>query len=90
MTGTDLLQSFIEENLEFSPDARIAAGELHRSFNGYAVQRGHREWTERTFVARFADRVECTRNDVQCGRFRHSDGSGGYRAWTGVRFRRND
>jgi P4 family phage/plasmid primase-like protien len=93
---SDLILSFIGDVLEFDWNSHIAARELHEVFNKYLVDKGHREWTDRTFVSRFGSHDECSRNSVQRKKIRARDGRstlGGpaptgvnYYAWLGIKF----
>lgn len=93
---SDLVLSFIGDVLEFDYGSHIYARELHEVFNRYLEDKGHREWTDRTFAARFGTHEECTRNAVARKRIRARDGRSTlnpaakvpdpYYAWLGVRF----
>ncbi|WP_086559900.1 phage/plasmid primase, P4 family [Streptomyces africanus] len=93
---SDLILSFIGDCLTFDWNSHILARELHEVFNRYLEDKGHREWTDRTFVSRFGSHDECARNGVQRKKIRARDGRstlGGhepkgvnYQAWLGVRF----
>ena len=93
---SDLVLSFIGDVLTFDWNSHILAKELHEVFNKYLEDKGHREWTDRTFVSRFGSHDECSRNSVQRKKIRVRDGRstlGGhepkgvnYYAWLGVRF----
>ncbi|MFD8226925.1 phage/plasmid primase, P4 family [Streptomyces massasporeus] len=93
---SDLILSFIGDVLTFDWNSHILAKELHEVFNKYLEEKGHREWADRTFVARFGGHDECSRNGVQRKKIRARDGRstlGGppptgvnYHAWLGVRF----
>lgn len=93
---SDLILSFIGDVLAFDWDSHVLAKELHEVFNKYLEDKGHREWTDRTFVGRFGGHDECARNGVLRKKIRARDGRstlGGhepkgvnYHAWLGVRF----
>ena len=93
---SDLVLSFIGDVLEFNWNSHVKARELHEVFNRYLDDKGHREWTDRTFTARFGGHDECARNGVQRKKIRAREGwstldGGGrdqvnYYAWLGVRF----
>lgn len=93
---SDLVLSFIGDCLKFDWDSHILAKELHEVFNKYLADKGHREWTDRTFVGRFGGHDECARNGVQRKKIRARDGRstlGGhastgvnYYAWLGISF----
>jgi P4 family phage/plasmid primase-like protien len=93
---SDLVLSFIGDVLTFDWNSHVLAKELHEVFNKYLEDKGHREWTDRTFVSRFGSHDECARNGVQRKKIRARDGRstlGGpaptgvnYYAWLGVRF----
>lgn len=93
---SDLILSFIGDVLAFDWNSHVLAKELHEVFNKYLEDKGHREWTDRTFVSRFGGHDECGRNGVQRKKIRARDGRstlGGhpstgvnYHAWLGVRF----
>lgn len=93
---SDLILSFIGDVLTFDWNSHILSKELHEVFNKYLADKGHREWTDRTFVSRFGSHDECARNSVQRKKIRARDGRstlGGpppkgvnYYAWLGVRF----
>lgn len=93
---SDLVLSFIGDVLAFDWDSHVLATELHEVFNKYLADKGHREWTDRTFVGRFGGHDECARNGVQRKKIRVREGRstlGGpaptgvnYHAWLGVRF----
>jgi P4 family phage/plasmid primase-like protien len=93
---SDLILSFIGDVLTFDWNSHILARELHEVFNKYLADKGHREWTDRTFVSRFGGHDECARNGVERKKIRARDGRstlGGhtptgvnYQAWLGVRF----
>ncbi|MER7487941.1 phage/plasmid primase, P4 family [Streptomyces sp. NPDC126497] len=93
---SDLILSFISDVLTFDWNSHITARELHEVFNKYLADKGHREWTDRTFVSRFGGHDECTRNGVQRKKIRAKDGRStlspeiatgvNYYAWLGVRF----
>lgn len=97
---SDLILSFIGDILTFDWDSHIHAKELHEVFNKYLADKGHREWTDRTFVSRFGSHDECTRNGVQRKKIRARDGRStlgfteptgvNYYAWLGVRFQDPD
>jgi putative DNA primase/helicase len=97
---SDLILSFIGDVLVFDWNSHILARELHEVFNKYLADKGHREWTDRTFVSRFGSHDECTRNSVQRKKIRARDGRstlGGppptgvnYAAWLGIRFQDPD
>lgn len=93
---SDLILSFIGDCLKFDWNSHVLAKELHEVFNKYLADKGHREWTDRTFVSRFGGHDECTRNGVQRKKIRARDGRStltpgattgvNYHAWLGVRF----
>lgn len=93
---SDLILSFIGDCLAFDWNAHILAKEMHEVFNKYLADKGHREWTDRTFVGRFGSHDECARNSVQRKKIRARDGRStlnpssatgvNYYAWLGVRF----
>lgn len=93
---SDLVLSFIGDVLEFDWNSHVKARELHDVFNKYLADKGHREWTDRTFTARFGSHDECGRNGVQRKKIRARDGLStlethtpdqvNYYAWLGVRF----
>lgn len=71
---SDLVLSFIGDVLEFDWNSHIYAPELREHFNKYLADKGHREWTDRTFKTRFGGHDECARNGVQHKRVRARDG----------------
>lgn len=93
---SDLVLSFIGDVLEFDWNSHIYAPELRETFNKYLADKGHREWTERTFTARFGSHDECARNGVGRKRIRSRDGRSTlapgakipdpYYAWLGIKF----
>ncbi|MFH8805317.1 phage/plasmid primase, P4 family, partial [Streptomyces sp. NPDC017936] len=93
---SDLVLSFIGDVLAFDWGGHVKARELHDVFNQYITDKGHREWTDRTFTARFGGHDECTRNGVERKKIRARDGLStlesstpnqvNYYAWLGVRF----
>jgi P4 family phage/plasmid primase-like protien len=93
---SDLILSFIGDCLRFDWNSHILAKELHEVFNKYLADKGHREWTDRTFVGRFGSHDECARNSVQRKKIRAREGRStlgfmeptgvNYYAWLGVRF----
>jgi P4 family phage/plasmid primase-like protien len=93
---SDLILSFIGDVLKFDWNSHILAKELHEVFNKYLEDKGHREWTDRTFVSRFGSHDECGRNGVQRKKIRAREGRStldkssttgvNYYAWLGVRF----
>ncbi|MGY5634153.1 phage/plasmid primase, P4 family [Streptomyces sp. UC1A3] len=93
---SDLVLSFITDVLTFDWNSHVKARELHEVFNKYIADKGHREWTDRTFTARFGAHDECARNDVQRKKIRARDGLStlddpnptqvNYYAWMGIRF----
>lgn len=93
---SDLVLSFIGDVLEFDWNSHIYAPELKDVFNKYLADKGHREWTDRTFTARFGSHDECARNGVQRKRIRARDGRSTlapgakipdpYYAWLGIKF----
>jgi P4 family phage/plasmid primase-like protien len=93
---SDLVLSFIGDVLTFDWNSHILAKELHEVFNKYLEDKGHREWTDRTFVSRFGSHDECSRNGVTRKKIRARDGRStlspgsttgvNYYAWLGVRF----
>jgi P4 family phage/plasmid primase-like protien len=93
---SDLVLSFIGDCLEFDYHSHIYAPELREEFNKYLEAKGHREWTDRTFTARFGSHDECARNGVARKRIKARDGRSTlapnakipnpYYAWLGVRF----
>jgi hypothetical protein len=97
---SDLILSFIGDTLKFDWSSHILARELHDVFNKYLVDKGHREWTDRTFVSRFGSHDECARNSVERKKIRAREGRstlGGpgptgvnYVAWLGIRFQDPD
>lgn len=97
---SDLILSFISDVLEFDWNSHIYAPELREVFNKYLADKGHREWTERTFVGRFGGHDECARNGVARKRIKARDGRSTltplasvpnpYYAWLGVRFQDPD
>jgi P4 family phage/plasmid primase-like protien len=97
---SDLILSFIGDVLAFDWNSHILSKELHEVFNRYLADKGHREWTDRTFVSRFGSHDECARNSVQRKKIRVRDGRstlGGpppkgvnYHAWIGIKFQSPD
>lgn len=97
---SDLVLSFIGDVLEFDWNSHIYAPELKEVFNKYLADKGHREWTDRTFVSRFGSHDSCTRNGVARKRIKTRDGRSTltplapvpnpYYAWLGVRFQDPD
>lgn len=97
---SDLVLSFIGDVLEFDWNSHVYAPELRETFNKYLADKGHREWTERTFVARFGGHDECARNGVARKRIKTRDGRSTlvplasvpnpYYAWLGIRFQDPD
>ncbi|MGW2213246.1 phage/plasmid primase, P4 family, partial [Streptomyces sp. NPDC001781] len=93
---SDLVLSFIGDCLSFDWNSHVLARELHEVFNKYLADKGHREWTDRTFVSRFGSHDECARNTVQRKKIRAREGLSSmerspkigvnYQAWLGVRF----
>lgn len=97
---SDLVLSFIGDCLRFDFSSHVLARELHEVFNKYLADKGHREWTDRTFVARFGGHDECSRNSVERKKIRARDGLSSlernpkigvnYVAWLGVAFQDPD
>jgi P4 family phage/plasmid primase-like protien len=97
---SDLVLSFIGDVLKFDWNSHIYAPELREEFNKYLADKGHREWTERTFTARFGSHDECARNGVARKRIKARDGRSTlaplasvpnpYYAWLGVAFQDPD
>lgn len=97
---SDLVLSFIGDVLKFDWNSHIYAPELRETFNKYLADKGHREWTERTFKTRFGGHDECARNGVQHKRIRARDGRSTLApgakipdpawVWLGVRFQDPD
>lgn len=93
---SDLVLSFIGDVLEFDWHSHVYAPELREAFNKYLEDKGHREWTDRTFTARFGSHDECSRNGVTRKRIKARDGRSTldpgaripnpYYAWLGIRF----
>ena len=67
---TDLVLRFIRESLETDANAHVWGDELRGEFNAWLSSQGHREWTEKTLVARFLGHDECSRHGVEKKRIR--------------------
>lgn len=61
---SDLILSFIDDVLEHDHDSHIYSVELREAFNAYIAEKGHREWTERTFKSRFGSHDLNAKNAV--------------------------
>lgn len=78
----DLIFQFLTERLETGPGLRSKTDELFQAFGQWLVPTGHKPWTQKTFVSRFAghDRVE----SLRITQTRHRTEG---RYWDGVRVR---
>jgi putative DNA primase/helicase len=62
---SDLILSFIDENLVFDLDTCIAGTELRTVFNEWARAKGSKEWGDKTFIARFGGHDLCSQHGVE-------------------------
>ena len=99
----DLVLAYIGDRLVFDQQWTTPAADLSADFTAYLEERGHKAWSERTFVPRFRDHDTVTAARVTEGRARPMDGDvsrsrhapwetrvtlpSRFRCWFGVRFR---
>jgi P4 family phage/plasmid primase-like protien len=96
---SDLILGYFDERLVLDPDRHIRTDDLYADFVEWADARGHKRWTDRTFVARFGEHGDLVRRvdkrkarkgparSVRHEGFETGNGPDQYQAWIGVRFR---
>jgi P4 family phage/plasmid primase-like protien len=96
---SDLIVAYFDEQLTFDAGRHISTVDLFKDFTKWVTERGHHQWTDRTFAARFSGHDEVSRRvakrKVRKGPARSTrhPGFGGdmgpetYAAWVGIRFR---
>lgn len=89
-TDSDLILSFLDENIAFDPDGVIPAADMLTRFNEWA-QRTHQignEWKAKLFASRFGGHGEVVQNRVEYGVKRYApNGNKSTRLWSGLRFK---
>jgi putative DNA primase/helicase len=67
---TDLILAFARDRLQFDPAEMVLSSDLFLAFSAWLSQRGHKPWSDQTFVARFGSHDEIVRRGVAKGRRR--------------------
>jgi putative DNA primase/helicase len=62
---SDLVLAFVDEHIEFDPEACVQGAELRNVFNSWIKEKGSREWGDKTFIARFGGHDLCSQNAVE-------------------------
>jgi putative DNA primase/helicase len=98
----DLVLSYLDERLQLDTRSHVMAVDLLADFNHWLHSHGHREWSDKVLVSRFAGH-DALRGHVEKRRLRPRDGLSRpemlwgampravpemYTAWSGLRFRR--
>jgi P4 family phage/plasmid primase-like protien len=101
----DQVLAYADDRLIIDRDAHVMATELLGDFNDWLRAHGHREWSDKILVSRFAghdqfstliekkkvrQRAGLSRPAVAWSGIAHSHPPATYPAWLGVRFRRAD
>lgn len=97
---SDPILGFLNDMVHFDPAAHVMSSELFTAFGGWMKERNNKEWSSKTFTARFGGHDACSQRGVDHKLIRHRDGlsrlngardhAASYRAWTGLRFRGAD
>lgn len=93
----DLICGYLDDRINFDPEAHVMSAELYDDFSRWAAGRGHRAWSDQTFTARFAEHSLVQDAGVEKRQISPRPGlsrpyllhppSGRYVAWLGLRFR---
>jgi P4 family phage/plasmid primase-like protien len=99
---SDQILAYLDERIIIEPAAHVMATELLEDFNSWLSARGHRPWSDKTFVQRFAGHSEVGANSIEKRQIRKRPGLSmlppsyteprkpappQYKAWLGLRFR---
>jgi phage/plasmid-associated DNA primase len=99
---SDQILAYLDERIVIEPAAHVMTTELLEDFNSWLASRGHRPWSDKTFVQRFAGHSEVGAHSIEKRTTRKKPGlsmlpatymeprkpaPAQYKAWLGLRFR---
>lgn len=97
---SDPVLGFLTDTVVFEPGSHVLAAELFAAFRAWMEERRNKEWSVKTFIARFGGHDACAQNGVELKVMKHREGlsrlngdsshGATYRAWRGLRFARPD
>lgn len=97
---SDPVLGFISECLVFDRKAHVLSAELWSRFCSWMEEKQNKEWSQKTFLARFGGHDACSQNGVDMKVMKPREGlsrlngasptGSTYRAWRGLRFVRAD
>jgi P4 family phage/plasmid primase-like protien len=95
----DLILAFAPDEIEFDHSRYVISSELRTIFNDRLRERGQKEWSEKTFSARFGGHDMVAQHGVQYKVVKRSDAlstrksdlptASTFRAWVGIKFKEN-
>jgi hypothetical protein len=96
----DAIWRFIDEEMEFDPDAHVMSQDLFQHFSQWLSLQNQRQWGDKTFFDRFANHQLVAEHNVIRKKIRKKSGlsnpagkvvlsslPAAYWAWLGIRFR---